>query len=138
MDSGKHAEQLHRCPWAIGATIRVKRLDPPIFSGKIRDFPTFVKDYAHYMEPTYGPDAYALRKCLSGKALYVVVGVDDDYNEMWKRLKAAFGDSEKVVDSILYDIKLLKPLKENDTAGMINMVNTIEKYWLDLKRLGLE
>ena len=52
------------------------------------------------MEPTYGRDAYALRCCLTEKALDVVSGVDDDYEEMWKRLNLVFRDSEKLVDSI--------------------------------------
>ena len=45
-----------------------------------------------------------------------------------------FGDSEKIVDSILFDIKLLKPLKEKDSAGMISTINLLERCWLDLKR----
>ena len=102
-DSLKPKEPL-KTPWENN--IRVKKLEAPKFCGKIRDFPTFIKDYTHYMEPTYGNDTYALRNCLSGKALDVVAGVDDDYDEMWKRLKSVFGDSEKVVDSILFELIL--------------------------------
>ena len=62
--------------------VKVKKLDAPNFNGDMRKFPTFIKDYENYMEPTYGNDSYALRSCLSGPALDVVAGVDDDYDEM--------------------------------------------------------
>ena len=90
------------------------------------------------MEPTYGHDAYALRSCLTGKALDVISGVDDDYGETWKRRNVVFRDSEKLVGSILYEIKLIPPIKENDSVGLINLVNTIERCRLDLKKLKLE
>ena len=125
-------------PMQAPTTVHVKKLDPPKFSGNIREYPTFVKDYVKYMEPTYGRDAYALRCCLTGKALDVVSGVDDDYEEMWKRLNLVFRDSEKLVHSILCEIKLLTPLKEDDSIGLINLVNTVERRWLDLKKLNLE
>ena len=66
----------------VPTNMHVKKLDAPKFSGGLRNFPIFVKDYVKYMEPTFGEDAYALRNCLSGKALGAVSGVDDDYNEM--------------------------------------------------------
>ena len=82
-----------------------------------------------YMEPTYGEDLYALRSCLAGKALDVVIGVDDDYGQMWRCLNTVFCNSEKIVDSILSEIKQLTPLKEIDPAGLINLVNTVERCW---------
>ena len=67
-----------------------------------------------------------------------VAVVDDDYEEMWKRLNLVFRDSGKLVDSILCEIKLLTPLKEDNSIGLINLVNTVERCWLDLKKLNLE
>ena len=125
-------------PMQAPTTVHVKKLAPPKFSGNIREYPTFVKDYVKYMEPTYGRDAYALRCCLTGKALDEVSGVNDDYEEMWKRLNLVFHDSEKLVDLILCEIKLLTPLKEDDSIGLINLVNTVERCWLDLKKMNLE
>ena len=123
---------------ASPTAMNVKKLDALKFSGELREFPTFVKDYTKYMEPTYGEDSYALRSCLAGKALDVVIGVDDDYGEMWRRLNTVFCDSGKIVDSILSEIKQLTPLKENDSAWLINLVNTVERCWLDLKKINLE
>ena len=118
--------------------IQVKKLDPPKFDGDIRKFPTFVKDYSAHMVDLYGDDPYALRSCLSGKALDIVSGSDDDYEEMWRRLNAYFLNPEKLVDAILSQIKSLLPIRENDSTGFISLVETIERCWLDLKKLGLE
>ena len=49
-----------------------------------------------------------------------------------------FGYPEKVVDSILSNIKLLTPVKEDDQAGLIAMITIVERCWLDLRRLKLE
>ena len=119
-------------------TVRVKKLEAPKFSGAMRKFPTFIKDYRNYMEPTYGEDSYALRSCLSGQALEVVSGVDDNYREMWVRLKLKYGNPERLVDSIMNDIKLIDPIKENDSARLLSMINTVEHCWLDLKKVNLE
>ena len=97
-----------------------------------------MKDYSNYMETAYGDDAYALRSCLSGKALDITSGVDDDYDEMWRRLNNFYCNPEKLIDSVLQEIKNLPIVRENDSSGFIYLVNTIEKCFLDLKKLGLE
>lgn len=114
--------------------MHVKKLDEPKFSGNLREFPIVTKDCIKYTEPTFGEDAYALRNSLSGKALQCVIGADDDYHEMRKRLKIIFGDSEKLVDSVLSEIRRLKPVKEYD-ANSIQLVNLLDNGWLDLKLL---
>ena len=122
----------------LNPSVRVKKLEAPKFSGVLREFPTFVNDYRNYMEPEYGEDAYALRSCLSGKAMDSIIGIEDDYGKMWERLYSVFGDPEKVVDSVLKDLKSLNPVRDDDSSGLISMIDVVERCWLDLKRLGLE
>ena len=110
-------------------SVHVKKLEAPKFSGKIREFPTFVKDYRHYMEPAYGDDAYALRNCLSEKALEIIIGVGDDYEKIWKRVPTVFGDPEKIVDSILMELKSLKEEDQtnfNDNSNRTLLVRPTE------------
>ncbi len=64
----------------------MQRLAPPHFDGKIRDYPTFCKDYERLMKPVYGDDTYVLRSCLSGETLEVVHGVDDSFDSMMKKV----------------------------------------------------
>ena len=79
------------------------------------------------MEPNFGGDSYALRSCLSEPAFDVVSGVDDDYDEMWVRLKTKYGDTERLVDTVL-----------NDSAKLLALVDTVEHCWLDLRKVNLE
>lgn len=53
-------------------------LEPPIFSGKVREYRTFRSDYYRLMIPSYGMDAYVLRQSLKGEALSVIKGIEDD------------------------------------------------------------
>ena len=43
------------------------------------------------MEPVYGTDPYALKKCLYGNALSAIQGFDDDFEEMMSRLDLKYG-----------------------------------------------
>ena len=90
--------------------LKVKSIPPPVFSGEIRDYPNFKEDYERLMKGSFHKDPYALRSCLSGPALSVVQGVENDYDKMFKRLDDKFGDSCKMVDTILCDLKTIKPI----------------------------
>ena len=118
--------------------IKVKRLDAPTFDGDIRKFPTFKTEYGRIMNKAYNRDAFALRQSLLGDAAKVVLGVEDDYDEMMRRLDAYYGDPCKLIDCIINDIKQLKEIPEGDNKKFIETVNIIERAFLDLKRLNLE
>ena len=75
----------------------VKKLESPRFSGNVREYPTFVKDFERLMVSQHGKDPYVLRQSLSGKALDIVGGIDE-YDEMWERMEDKFGCNTKLVD----------------------------------------
>ena len=89
------------------------------------------------MFTSYGKDSYALRSCLCGSALEVIKGVEDDYDKMFQRLDNAYGDPRKFVDTIVHDIKSIKPIQDGDSRKFVAIVDTIERCWLDLQRMGL-
>ena len=89
------------------------------------------------MMTTYGEDPYALRSCLSGSALDTVRGAEDNFQEMFRRLENAYGDPRKIVDTVIHDVKTLKPVADGDNKNFTAMVDVIERCWLDLKRMGL-
>lgn len=60
----------------------MKPLEPPQFSEKIREYPTFCKDYERFMQSTYGEDPYALKQCLMGESSEVIKCVEEDYKQM--------------------------------------------------------
>ena len=118
--------------------LKVKNLDAPEFSGNIRDYPSFKRDYERHMMSSYGQDPFALKKCLSGDALRTVKGVDDDFTEMFHRLDIKYGRPEKQADAVLNEIKKLKPITEGDDRAFIDTVDIIENCYLDLKKIKLE
>lgn len=120
------------------SNISVKKLDPPSFSGNVREFPNFKEDYTRLVVPTYGKDPYVLRQCLSGDALLSVRGLENDYDAMQERLEQKYGSPRKVVDLIVGDLRALKPVSEGDDKGLIKMIETVERCFLDLKRMGLQ
>ena len=62
--------------------LKVKSIQPPVFNGEIRAYPTFKEDYKRLMESSFRKDPYALRSCLSGAALDAMQGVENDYVHM--------------------------------------------------------
>ena len=117
---------------------KMKRFDPPKFSGKLRDYPAFITHYETHVEQQHGKDTYALWNCLDDSAQKVVQPVIDDYDEMKERLRKKYGSSEKQVDSIIQQIKSLTRVADGDIEGLVHMIETVEMCWLDLKRLKLE
>ena len=118
--------------------IKVKPIDPPKFDGDIREYPTFKTDYHRIMTATYGDNPFALKQCLSGEALETVRGVEDDFEEMVKRLDQRYGDPTKLADRIINEIKGIDKIPEGNNRKLIYAINTIEQCWLDMKRFNLE
>ena len=115
--------------------IQIKKVEPPIFTGDVRDFPTFVKDYTRLVVSRHGKDPFILRQSLQGKAREVV-GRLDEFDDMWKRLEDRFGSSAKVVDAVLGDICALRPVPEGNISKLLHMISVVEQAWLDLGKIG--
>lgn len=116
--------------------VKVKKFEPPKFEGNLRDYPTFKEDYKNLVKSMYGTDPYALKMCLGGEALQAVKGSEGNYEEMFKRLDDKFGNSRKIVDLVISDLKSLKKT-DGDTKGFIKMVDQVEQCWLDFKKVNL-
>ncbi|KAK3882458.1 hypothetical protein Pcinc_013165 [Petrolisthes cinctipes] len=117
--------------------VKVKALDPPMFDGNLRDYPSFKADFERLIQNSFGKDPYALKQCLTGDALKTVKGVENDYELMIKRLDDKYGNSRKVVDMVLCDLKALKKIPEGDSKEFLKAVDKIETCWLDLKKMNL-
>ena len=55
-----------------------------------------------------------MKKCLSGEAVNTIKGVDDDFDEMIRRLDNKFGRAEKQSDAIISQLRKLKPVQDGD------------------------
>ena len=72
---------------------------------------------------------FALKSCLSEELKKEVEAVDDDYDEMWKKLDFKYGRPEKVVEAVLSDIKKLQRVSSENTGGFLT-------WWMSLRMLG--
>ena len=118
--------------------INVKKLEPPGFGGKQREYANFINDFNRIIVPKYGKDSYALRQSLSGDALKHIAGCEDNYDKMMARLNRHYGDPRKLVDLVISELKAIKQLSDGDYTGFIEMVYVTETCYLDLKKLNLE
>ena len=117
--------------------VKVKALEPPKFDGNIRDYPSFKCDFKGLMNNNFGEDSYTLQQCLSGEALKCVLGIENYYQEMFKRLDDKFGNNRKIVDLVINDLRALKKVTEGDGKGFVKMVERVERCYLDLKKMNL-
>ena len=121
--------------------IRMQRIQMPSFNGNIRHFPRFKSDFVKQVKPSIKSSesaAYVLRSCLNGEALDIVSNIDDDYDEMWKRLDDKYGKASKLTDVIMNDIKRFKPIVEGDHRRFTEFANLVEKSYRDLCRIKME
>ena len=121
--------------------LKMERMKMPKFDGDIREYPRFKSDFKKHVMPlvtTNDSAAYILKSCLDKQPLETIKNVDDDLDEMWMRLDDKYGRSSKIVDAIMYDIKLLKPVTENNATRFVEFVNTIERCHRDLQRINME
>ena len=70
--------------------------------------------------------------------LDIVKNVDDDSDEMWKRLDEKYEKPSKLADVVMYDIEELRAIREGDDKRFIDLVDMIEKGCHDLLRVGIE
>ena len=112
----------------------------PTFDGDIRKYPRFKKDFETQVLQSIPKESapYALRSCLTKEPLSVVRSVDDNIDEMLKRLDEKYGDPAKIADVVIDSIKRVKAIKEGDYKKFIKFVNVVEDAYQDLLRLGLE
>lgn len=94
----------------------------------------FRQYYERLVVPTYGHDPYAPCRCLVGEVLQSIKGLEDDNNEMFKRLEQKFGNHRKNMDLIVDDLRALKTPLEGDDKGLIRAIEIVEDCYLDLKR----
>ncbi|XP_063843679.1 uncharacterized protein LOC135090655 [Scylla paramamosain] len=118
--------------------VKVKPIEPPKFEGDIRQYQTFRSNYDKIMTVNYGENAFALKQCLSGEALSVVHGVDDDYKEMFRRLDQRYADPVRLTDTVINQLQELKPIAEGNTGKFVETVEVIEKCWTDMSKNNLE
>lgn len=104
--------------------VKIKGLQPPMFSGEIRDYPNFKKDNKRLLESNFDMDPYALRSCLGWIALNSVKGVEYDLTD---RLDEKFGNNCILVYAVICDLKSIKHVNEGDNKFACFFLRMVEK-----------
>ena len=120
--------------------LKLQPMPLPKFDGDIREYPRFRKDFQGQVVPSISESqqSYVLKSCFSGVPLDIVKKLDDNIDEKWFRLDDKYGEPTRVIDSIMREIKKLKPGRDGETMKFILFVDTVERAFRDLESLGLE
>ena len=89
--------------------LKLEPMRMPQFSGEIRDYLRFKSDFQRQVIPvmsTSDSATYALMSCLDKGSQRIVKNIDDNLDEMWKRLYENYGQPSKLADIIMHEIKL--------------------------------
>ena len=115
--------------------VRLEKMKMPSFSGNIRCYARFKKDFREivtlfYMDPIH--QIYVIKE----SCLKLLVENIEDIEALWKRLDDKYGDKIDLVDIVIKDLKSLPYMKINDDPKFVQMVDTLEKGLVDLETIG--
>ena len=122
------------------SSFRHKKIEFPKFSGVIRNYQTFKRDFKDIVEDTGAYDdkykSQILRyECLSGEAKLLVHNIHA-YEDLWKKLDDKYDDPGEVVEQISKQITELRKVEEEDYTAFIKLVDVVERAHLDLSAMG--
>ena len=130
-------------PYSSGSSSKsvVEKMQPPKFSGKIRDFARFKAEYEAIVKPTYQDPVHQMHvlknRCLPDEALELVKNLDDIDN-IWKRLTERYGNDVDIVDAVIQDLQQATISKHNHDRGLVEFVGLLEKGVQDLRAIKKE
>ena len=114
--------------------IKLKPVELPKFTGNMRDYPRFKKDFESQVFPHTSPEsaAFTLRQCLSKEVQEKVSLVDDDVSKMLKKLDEEYGDPSLMTDLIVSEIKGYDVHGKKER--LVKFINIVEKGYYDPER----
>ena len=117
-----------------------KKIDYPKFSGEVRQYLTFKRDFEEVVKKPgkYTPSEMSLilrNQCLQGQIKVEYQNLTD-FEKLESKLDEEFLDMERVVDIVTQQLTDSKPVRWDDYAGFIKLVDTVEMGHLDLTAVG--
>ncbi len=122
------------------SSFRMEKALLPKFDGKIREYPQFRKDFKDLVLPSVSTkeSAFTLRQCLSREVNDYLGSCNTDITAMLERLDLKYGDSSKLVDSILSDLQKFKRPEDEELEKIVKLIDAVEIAHRDLKAMNLE
>ena len=118
--------------------VKLKPVELPRFTGSIRDYPRFRKDFESQILPHASPEsaAFTLRQCLGKEVQEKVSLVEDDVDKMLQKLDEEYGDPSILTDLVVNEIKSYAVNGKKER--LVKFIDIVEKGHHDLCKLGLE
>ena len=136
----KNQEKKHKD--AGGIDIKFNRMNLPTFDGDIREYAKFKHQYNKIVKPAMksrDEQIYILKnECLKKEAEEHVRNVDEDLEEIWKRLEDRFGRPELAARAFLTDLRQIKQVSEGDSTKFIKLADTVERCFRGLERINMD
>ena len=116
---------------------RHKKVEFPRFSGNIRDFNMFRRDFRDIVVDCGMYDkrhmSHILRsESLTGEARQLVSNIHD-YDTIWRKLEEKYDDKGEVIEQISLQLMALKKIDDEDYTGLVKFVDTVERAEMDMK-----
>ena len=116
---------------------KTKSLEYPKFSGDIRTYSVFKRDFTIVVSQSkmFTTEQLSLllrNECLSGPAKKIVENIYD-YEEIWAKLDDLYDDEPKVVAMITKQISSFKEIGEDNMDALVEFVELLEKAYFDLR-----
>ena len=107
------------------------------FDGNVRKYLKFKDEFDRYIEPMYTEAQLALIlwSHLSNEVQDEIEYVDASLSSLWSALDSKYGRKGKQIDAILSDV--IKVMHRS-TQNMQQMINTLERAYRDLARIGCQ
>ena len=125
-------------PVTKASAIQLERIKINAFDGDIRKYPKFRDEFFKHVKPLCSESQlpFVLKSYLKEEVYEDVDDIDDDFDSIWERLDLKYGNTGKLIDTIMADIKHLSICDNVYSAGTLSMIKTVEKAHRDLIRLG--
>ena len=117
------------------SSMKLEKMKLPKFKGNCRTFAKFKADFQTIVAPAYSNETHLTfvlkENCLQGQAKALVENIDK-IEEIWARLEARYGDDIEIVSMVIKDIEKLNIPRNDQDAGLVNLVDCLEKGLQDL------
>ena len=115
--------------------LQLERLKLEKFDGNLRNYPGFKERFNLYIKPICPMSQlpFILRQHLETHVREEVENVKDDMACLWERLDLKYANHTKFIGIILSD---LESTNKGDAKAALKLINTVEKAYNDLKKIG--
>jgi hypothetical protein len=123
--------------------VHLQKFKLPEFSGNRKDWPEFKVVWRELAERSYSSKsalAFELKRCVKGQAKeqikHIYVTRPEAYDMIWERLSEFYDDISASVQAAMDGLQRLRPIKDDDYQGIVNLASEVEAVYAQLQELG--